>query len=73
MYRDLREFIALVDRLGAIRRINGADPRFETGGIAAVAAGRADCPALLFDEIKGHRHGTRVFTNTTNVRRAALP
>ena len=73
MYKDLREFIGLVDELGALRRIDGADPRFEIGGITEVAAGLPDCPALLFDDIKGHQHGFRVFTNaTTNVQRAAL-
>jgi UbiD family decarboxylase len=73
MYRDLREFIDLVDRLGALRCIKGADPRFEIGGITEVAAGLPDCPALLFDGIKGYEPGFRVFTNaTTNVQRAAL-
>ena len=73
MYRDLRRFIELVDKLGALRRIEGADPRFEIGGITEVAAGLPDCPALLFDGIKGYQRGFRVFTNaTTNVQRAAL-
>jgi UbiD family decarboxylase len=73
MYKDLRDFIDLVDQLGALRRIEGADPCFEIGGITEVAAGLPDCPALLFDGIKGHRPGFRVFTNaTTNVQRAAL-
>jgi 4-hydroxy-3-polyprenylbenzoate decarboxylase len=73
MYKDLREFIGAVDKLGALRRIEGADPRFEIGGITEVAAGLADCPALLFDGIKGFPPGFRVFTNaTTNVQRAAL-
>jgi UbiD family decarboxylase len=73
MYKDLREFIALVDKLGALRRIAGADPRFEIGGITEVAAGLPESPALLFDDIKGHRRGFRIFTNaTTNVQRAAL-
>jgi len=73
MYRDLREFIAAVDKLGALRRIEGADPRFEIGGITEVAAGLPDCPALLFDGIKGFSPGFRIFTNaTTNVQRAAL-
>jgi UbiD family decarboxylase len=72
-YKDLREFIAEVDSLNALRRINGADPHFEIGGITEVAAGLPDCPALLFDDIKGHARGFRVFTNaTTNVQRAAL-
>src|ERR1700749_4023716 len=73
MYRDLREFIGLVEKLGALRRIEGADPRFEIGGITEVAAGMGDCPALLFDNIKGFSPGLRIFTNaTTNVQRAAL-
>jgi UbiD family decarboxylase len=73
MYKDLREFIAAVDKLGALRRIEGADPRFEIGGITEVAAGLPDCPALLFDAVKGFPPGFRVFTNaTTNVQRAAL-
>ncbi|MFL5048115.1 MAG: UbiD family decarboxylase [Xanthobacteraceae bacterium] len=72
-YGDLREFIAEVDRLGALRRINGADPRFEIGGITEVAAGLPDRPALLFDRIKGFAPGFRVFTNaTTSPQRAAL-
>jgi 4-hydroxy-3-polyprenylbenzoate decarboxylase len=73
MYKDLREFIAEVDRLGALRRVEGADPRFEIGGITEVAAGQPDCPAILFDNIKGFAPGFRIFTNaTTNVQRAAL-
>jgi UbiD family decarboxylase len=73
MYKDLREFVDRVDKLGALRRIDGADPRFEIGGITEVAAGLPDCPALLFDAIKGFPPGFRVFTNaTTNVQRASL-
>src|SRR6202049_371405 len=73
MYRDLRQLTALVDERGALRGIAGADPRFEIGGITEVAAGLPDCPALLFDSIKGFPPGFRVFTNaTTNVQRAAL-
>jgi UbiD family decarboxylase len=73
MYKDLREFIGLVDQLGALRRIDGADARFEVGGITEVAAGSPQCPALLFDNIKGFSQGFRIFTNaTTNVQRASL-
>jgi 4-hydroxy-3-polyprenylbenzoate decarboxylase len=73
MYKDLREFIGLVDNLRALRRIDGADPRFEIGGITEVAAGMPDCPALLFDDIKGFPRGFRIFSNAvTNPQRAAL-
>jgi len=73
MYKDLREFIGLVDQLQALRRVDGADPLFEIGGITEVAAGLPDGPAVLFDNIKGFPRGFRVFTNaTTNPQRAAL-
>jgi UbiD family decarboxylase len=73
MYINLREFIAEVEKLGALRHVAGADPHVELGGITEVAAGLPDCPALLFDKIKGLPAGVRVFTNaTTTPQRAAL-
>jgi 4-hydroxy-3-polyprenylbenzoate decarboxylase len=72
-YEDLRDFIARVDEIGALRRIDGADPACEIGGVTEVAAGLPECPALLFDRIKGHAPGFRVFTNATvSPQRAAL-
>jgi UbiD family decarboxylase len=72
-YRDLREFIAEVDALGALRRIAGADPHHEIGAVTEVAAGMADCPALLFDPIKGYPPGLRIMSNAvTSPQRAAL-
>jgi 4-hydroxy-3-polyprenylbenzoate decarboxylase len=65
MYQDLREFIAEVDKLGGLRRIDGADPHIEIGGITEVAAGMPECPALLFDRIKGYAAGFRIVSNTT--------
>jgi len=54
--------------------VHGADPKFELGGITEVAAGTPECPALLFDRIKGHAPGLSRFTNatTTPSARAAL-
>ncbi len=62
-FRDLREFIASVERFSTLRRVQGADPMFEIGGITEVAAGLPETPALLFDDIKGFAHGFRIFTN----------
>ena len=54
-------------------QIAGADPRLEIGAITEIAAGRADSPALLFDDIKGFPRGFRIFTNAaTSPQRAAL-
>jgi 4-hydroxy-3-polyprenylbenzoate decarboxylase len=72
-YRDLREFIDLVDGIGDLRRISGAKLEYEIGGITEVAAGHELCPALLFDAIPNQPKGNRVFTNATvNARRASL-
>jgi UbiD family decarboxylase len=71
--QDLRDFIAAVDALGALRRVEGADPHHEIGAITEVAAGMADCPALLFDHIKGVPPGFRILSNAvTSPQRAAL-
>ncbi|MGD0027171.1 MAG: UbiD family decarboxylase [Xanthobacteraceae bacterium] len=73
IYKDLRGFIDQVGNLNALRHVDGADPHFEIGGITEVAAGSRECPALLFDRIKGYPKGFRVFTNaTTTPQRAAL-
>jgi UbiD family decarboxylase len=70
---DLRDFIAEIERLGALRRIDGADPHHEIGAITEVAAGMASPPALLFDRIKGHPPGRRILTNAvTSPQRAAF-
>jgi UbiD family decarboxylase len=73
MYRDLRDFINQVHELGVLRHIEGADPRYEIGGITEVAASMPESPAVLFDNIKGFQPGFRVFTNaTTTPQRGAL-
>jgi hypothetical protein len=52
MYKDQRKFIDPIDRLGAQRRSDDADPRFAISGTTEVVAGLPDWPALLFDGIK---------------------
>lgn len=72
-YDDLREFIELVDKIGDLKRVSGADPHLEIGAITEVGAGLPNCPALLFDDIKGFTRGFRIFTNATvHARRASL-
>ena len=47
--------MALVDKLGVLRRIMGADPQFEIGGITEVAAGLPECPACCSTTSKAIR------------------
>src|SRR3954470_16945636 len=72
-YKDLREFIALVEKVNLLRHVRGAQTNLEIGGVTEVAAGLPDCPALLFDDIPGFPRGFRIFSNPVNTpQRAAL-
>lgn len=63
-YKDLREFIDILDSRHDIKRIEGADWNLEIGGITEILARRpSSSPALLFDSIKSCRRGFRVLTN----------
>ena len=68
-FKDLREFIDLVDSYGELRRIDGADWDLEIGAITEVAASSPRCPMLLFDKIKGHKPGYRIVTNLLHTER----
>ncbi len=53
-YRDLRDFIAQLERMGELKRIRAAvDPKLEMTEIADRVL-RAGGPALLFENPKGH-------------------
>src|SRR5947208_4538681 len=62
-YKDLREYIQAVDRLGELRVVNGADWDLEIGAITEVAARAAKPKVVLFDNIKGYPKGFRIIVN----------
>src|SRR5207245_10815897 len=61
--QDLRDWIARVDAMGQLTRIDGADPNLELGGIVDLYQWDMGNPALLFDHIVGHRPGYRLLAN----------
>ena len=63
VYKDLREYLAAADKLGELRRVDGADWDLELGAITEVAARSANPKVILFDNIKGYQKGFRVVTN----------
>src|ERR1700677_554329 len=72
-YSDLRDFIEQIKDQDRLRVVEGADPYVEIGNITEVAAGLSDCPALLFDRIKGVKPGFRILSNAlTTPQRAGL-
>ena len=56
-YKDLRSYIDAVDRLGELRRVDGADWDLEFGAITEVAARATNPKVVLFDHIKGYPKG----------------
>lgn len=52
-YKDLREYIDAVDRLGELRVVNGADWDLEIGAITEVAARAKDVIPPAYRRVKG--------------------
>ncbi len=58
--QDLRDWIALMESAGELRKVQGADSDIELGVIVDQFQRRMELPAVLFDEIKGYPKGFRV-------------
>ena len=61
--QDLREWIARIEEMGELTRIEGADPNLEIGGLTDLYQWEMENPALLFEKIKGHPEGYRLLSN----------
>ena len=72
--RDLRGWMAAVDKIGELKQINGADWDIEIGAVTEMGHHRGEqSHALLFDNIKGYPQGYRVLSNSLNTtKRLAL-
>ena len=65
--RDLRGWIAAVEQIGELKRLDGADWDIEIGTVTEMGHHRGEqSHALLFDNIKGYPEGYRVLSNTLN-------
>jgi UbiD family decarboxylase len=63
-WRDLRDWLALIDDNGRLLRINQpVDPEQELAAITFMATRRENAPALLFEALDGDRFGARVLAN----------
>lgn len=70
---DLREWLARVDEIGDLTRVDGADPNLEIGSITDLYQWDMGNPALLFDHIQGYQPGFRLAANVfTSLRRIAI-
>ncbi len=74
-YDDVRQWLELVENMGELKRVNGADWNLEIGTMAELIYRERSgtIPALLFDRIKGYSEGFRIlFGQQTSYRRLAL-
>src|SRR5262249_23960825 len=63
-WRDLREWLALIEAHGLLKRIDKpVDADEELAAIAYLATRQENAPAPLFETITAHCSGTRVLTN----------
>ena len=63
-WRDLREWLALVEANGLLKRITqSVDPDEELAAITFMASRREDAPALLFEKLAGDGSGASVLAN----------
>src|SRR5258705_13319837 len=74
-YDDVREWLKIVEAMGELKRVDGADWDLEIGAIAELVYRErtGTIPALLFDQIKGYPKGFRIlFGQQTSYSRLAL-
>ena len=64
--RDLRDWLAVVERAGQLKHVDGADYDLELGAIAHLNNRRGAPAALLFDRIRGYPPGFRILTGASN-------
>jgi UbiD family decarboxylase len=63
-YQGLREWLAIVDSMGQLRHVSGADADVEIGQAADLLQHTADAPAAIFDKVPGYDPSYRVLVNS---------
>ena len=62
-YEDLRDWIEQADRLGELKRVDGASWEKDIGMAAEIVIREDNGPAVLFDKVPGCPDGFRVLIN----------
>ena len=74
-YRGLRGWLEQADKMGELRKVDGAHWDVEMGAITHILTekSRGSAPALLFDSVPGYPRGFRtLYGQLSSVRRIAL-
>ena len=67
-WRDLREWLDVVDALGELKRVQGANSEEDIGAITEMLDHNEESPCVLFDEIPNFKPGYRVLANSMGSR-----
>ncbi|HZA56314.1 MAG TPA: UbiD family decarboxylase [Candidatus Udaeobacter sp.] len=62
-WRDLRDWLELVDALGELKQVRGANSEEDIGAITEMLDHAEESPCVLFDEIPNYKPGYRVLVN----------
>ena len=74
-YRGLRSWLEQVDKMGELRKVDGANWDVEMGAITHMLTekSRGAAPAILFDNVPGYPQGYRtLYGQLSSARRIAL-
>ncbi|MEK7335786.1 MAG: UbiD family decarboxylase [Candidatus Binatota bacterium] len=67
-YTDLRDWLAVVERMGQLRTLRGAHWNLEIGSITDLLHHAQPSPAVVFDDIQDCPPGRRVLVNALHSR-----
>lgn len=62
-WNDLRDWLDIVDTLGELKRVRGANSEEDIGAITEMLDHAEESPCALFDEIPNYKPGYRVLVN----------
>ena len=63
IFRDLREWMEQVDKIGELRTLTGVHWDLDMGRVTDIVSHREGAPTVVFDEIPGYPKGFRVLVN----------
>jgi len=68
-WRDLREWLDVVDALGELKRVQGANSEEDIGAVTEMLDHTEESPCVLFDQIPNFEQGYRVLVNSMGSRK----
>src|SRR2546430_16635271 len=68
-WRDLREWLDVVEGLGELKRVQSANSEEDIGAVTEMLDHAEESPSVVFDEIPNFKPGYRVLVNSMGSRK----